>query len=88
MAPEAPSTGSVDSGWVARCTTLAASAPAMYSTKNPSRVNRASIAGPKIHRNHMLLIRCSQPPCMKALVKSGHQFDGSSPAALASSGSV
>ena len=66
---------------------LKAQAEAMKA-RNRHRPIRSSTLSPKIHRLHMLLTRCSRPPCRNMLLRNGSGPNGGKPTAAAQAGSV
>ena len=46
------------------CTAVATRPPAMYQRRKRTLPSASSTLFPKIHRNSMLKMMCSQPPCM------------------------
>jgi hypothetical protein len=63
MAPDAPTMGIVDAGFIHTCVAAAATPVRTKNTRNRRCPMESSTLFPKIHRNHRFPMRCIQLPC-------------------------
>src|SRR5439155_3588193 len=73
IAPEAPTIGATECGWMNTCAAAAATPQIRENTTNRAWPIESSMLFPNTHRNHMLPSWWNQPPCMNIEVRTAPQ---------------